>query len=351
MSHKCRVFVVGKLPQSDGHLDLKHNYGNKKANKRSQSPKGHDQEELPNKTEVSVQVDYKSRINKVFNFIDQNLDSKLPLNTISEIAFFSPFHFHRVFKTMTGETLNEFITRRRIEKSVLDLLHKKLSISEISHTYGFGENAAYTKAFKKYYGVSPTEFKRQNPNKFTRIRQLKSKNGQEYPDIDQYVCVIDNLKKWIKMNAKIEVKEMSRLNYSYISCIGSNELSGAFQKLMAWAIPKGLMNEQAKMMTIYHDSLKVTEEEKARLSACFILEKPVEVEGEIELSQMTAGKYIVGRFEIQLEDFEKSWTSLYLWMNENGYNKADKDSFEIYHNNFNEHPEKKAIVDFYVPIE
>lgn len=300
-----------------------------------------------------TQIDYKGRLNKVFEYIDQNLDSRLSLNAISEIAFFSPFHFHRVFKHLTGETLNEFVTRRKIEKSVLDLLHKDSSITEMSHRYGFGDAAAFSKAFRKYYGISPTEFKKQNPNKFSRIRPLISKIGQGYPDVDQYVCVIDNLKKWITMNAKTELKQMSALSYAYISCIGSQELAAAYQKLIAWAIPLGLMTNNVKMMTIYHDSLKVTEETRARLSACMILgkEKPVDLQGEIGYGATQPGKYLVGSFEVVLDDFEKSWASLYLFMNENGYQRADRDSFEIYHNNFNEHPEKKAIVDFYVPVQ
>ncbi len=300
----------------------------------------------------NIQEDYKTRISRVFRFIDSNLEADLSLNRVAEVAFFSPFHFHRIFKAMTGETLNEFVTRRRIEKSASEILHKTVSISKISHAYGFSDNSAFTKAFKKYYGVSPTEFKKQNPNKFTKIRQLNSKNGQDYPDLDKYVCIINNLKQWIKMNATIEVKNQPKLHYAYISCLGSQELPDAFQKLMSWAIPKGLMGSNAKLMTIYHDSLKVTAEEKARLSACFILNEPGSSnEGEIAFSEMAAGKYIVGSFEIKLEDFDTSWTSLYLWMNENGYERADRDSFEIYHNNFNEHPEKKAIVDFYIPVK
>ena len=90
---------------------------------------------------------------------------------------------------------------------------------------------------------------------------------------------------------------------------------------------------------------------KVRMSACIVLNKPVEVEGEIGLTSINAGKFIVGRFEIGLNEFEKSWTGLFLWMNENGYQKADENPFEIYHNNFNEHPERKAIVDFYIPVE
>jgi AraC family transcriptional regulator len=300
-------------------------------------------------TENKIHADYRNRLDRVFQFIDENLESKLLLSVVSKEAFFSPYHFHRIFKQLTKETLNEYINRRRIEKSVLDIIHKELSISEISHTYGFSDNSSYTKSFKKYYGISPTEFKSQNPNKFSKIKQLNSKIGQNYPDIDEYVCIINNLKKWIKMNTNIEVKLLPEQNHVYITCIGPNELPSAFQKLIGWAIPKGLMTKEAKLMTVYQDSLKVTEEEKARFRACFLIED--KVESEFEYASIPSGKYVVARFEIILDDFEKAWTGLYTWMDENEHERADGESFEIYHNNFNEHPEKKAIVDFHIPIK
>ncbi len=299
--------------------------------------------------ENRIQIDYRNRLNSVFQFIDENLDSKLSLSTVSEKAFFSPFHFHRIFKLLTGETLNEFVTRRRIEKSVLDILHKTKSISEISHTYGFSDISAYTKAFKKYYGVSPTGFKNQNPNKFSKIRQLNSKIGQRYPDLDEYVCIINNLKKWIEMNSNIEAKQLPEQNYIYITCIGPHELPIAFQKLINWAVSNGSMTKESKLMTVYQDSLKVTEEKKAIFRACFQIENGIK--SEFESAASPSGKYVVGKFEIALADFEKSWTGLYLWMSENNYERAEGESFEIYHNNFNEHPEKKAIVDFHIPIK
>ncbi len=302
-------------------------------------------------TDKEIQADYKNRINRVFEFIDKNLDSDLSLNTISEIAFFSPFHFHRIFKFITGETLNEYVTRRRIEKSAMDLLHNNNSTTEIAHKFGFSDNSSYSRAFKKYYGVSPTEFRKQNPNRLSKIRQLESKNGQEYPDHDKYICIINNLKNWIKMNAKIEIKEMPKMDLAYVSSIGPQNLESAYQKLMKWATPQNLMNEQAKMVTIYHDSFKITEPNKVRMSASILLNKTVEADGEIGQTSIEAGKFIVGSFEIGSNEFEKSWTGLFLWMNENGYKKADRNPFEIYQNNFNEHPERKAIVDFYIPIE
>ncbi len=300
---------------------------------------------------MDLQSDYNIRINTAFKYIDENLDTNLSLATVSEIAFFSPFHFHRVFKYITGETLNDYVTRLRIEKSAITLIHKNTSINEIAMTNGFNSNSSFTRAFKKYYGVSPTEFKKQNPNTFSKIRQLKSKNGQEYPNHDKYICIINTIKQWIIMNAKIEIKQLPKMDLAYVSCMGSENQAAAYQKLIQWATPQDLMSAQTKMITIYHDSYKVTEASKVRASACMLLNKPVTPAGEIELTTMEAGKCIIGNFEIELHEFEKSWTGLFIWMAENGYKKADKNPFEMFHNNFNEHPQKKAIVDLCIPIQ
>ncbi len=301
--------------------------------------------------ENPVYTDHQIRINRVFDHIESNLDADLPLAIIADIAYFSPFHFHRIFKAITGETLNEYITRRRIEKAALELLHKNVAVSEAGLKYGFNDNSSFTRAFKKFYGVSPTEFKKQNPNKFSKIRQLNSKNGQTYPDREQYLCALNKLKNWIQMNAKIEIREISQMELVGVPALGHNNIAAAYEKLIRWAGPQSLLNANTKMLTVYHDSFKVTEADKVRVEACMVLNQPVKPTGEVKLGTITKGKFIVGSFEIVLDDFEKSWTSLFIWMNENGYKKADRDIFELYHNNFNDHPEKKAIVDFYIPIK
>lgn len=302
-------------------------------------------------SEKELLSDYKSRLNRVFEFIDENLNSKLSLKEVAEVAYFSPYHFHRVFKYIVQETLNEYIIRRKIEKSALELLHTNASTTAVAHNYGYSDNSSFAKAFKKYYGISPTEFKKQNIYKHSKILQLESKNGQGFPNTEKYICFINNLKNWITMNAKIEVKKLPEMNLAYVTCIGSKSIEGAFNKLIKWATSLGLMNEKTKLVTIYHDSFKVTEAEKVRISASILLEEPIEPEGEVALTSIEAGKFIVGSFEIKLSEFEKSWTGLFLWMNENGYKKAEGNPFEIYYNNFNEHPQRKARVDFCIPVQ
>lgn len=298
-----------------------------------------------------LQEGYQIRINRVFEFIDANLEADLSLHTISEVAFFSPFHFHRVFKFVTGETLNEYITRQRIEKSAGDLLHTNMKAAEIAHKYGFGDGSSYSKTFKKYYGEGPAEFKKQNVFRHSKIRQLHRKNGQVYPDRERYICIIKNLKSWMKMNAKIEIRELPQMELAYVTCVGSKNLSAAYDKLMKWAISRSLVTDEAKLMTVYHDSFKFTEPEKVRMSASILINEAVEIDREIQRRKLGAGKFIVGRFEIGVEEFEKSWTGLFVWMNENGFVKANREPFEIYHNNFNEHSEGIVIVDFCIPIE
>ncbi|WP_207531928.1 AraC family transcriptional regulator [Desertivirga arenae] len=297
-----------------------------------------------------IKIDYQRRLNRVFEFIDENLNSDLSLSIVADVAFFSPYHFHRIFKSITGETLNDYVSRRKIEKAGADLLHTNLKSIEIAHKYGYADDASFSKAFKKFFGVSPTTFKKQNPNRHSKIRQLDSKTGQAYPDSDKYLCIINELKEWIKMNAKIEVREMPEMNLAYVSNIGPQNLADSFNKLVRWASPQGLLNGDTKMLTIYHDSFKVTEPSKVRMSACIVLTKSVDPSSEIGLASMDPGKCIVASLEIHLDEFEKSWQGLFVWMNENGYKKAERNPFEIYHNNFNEHPERKSIVDFCIPV-
>ena len=154
------------------------------------------------------------------------------------------------------------------------------------------------------------------------------------------------------MNTTITIKQVPELHFATLTVIGSQNLQPAFPMLMDWAGPKGLLAEpNFKMGTVFYDSFKVTAPEKIRMKICLLTAKAITSDREVEALTFAPQKCIVASFEIGTDEFEKSWTSLFMWMNENGYSKADKQPFEIYHNNFNEHPEKICIVDMYIPVK
>ncbi|WP_199769357.1 AraC family transcriptional regulator [Flavivirga eckloniae] len=286
-------------------------------------------------------------------YIDHNLDSELSLESISNIALYSPFHFHRVFKAVIGETLNAYIIRKRIEKAASVLMHKKqISITELSLQYGFNSNSSFTRAFKKFYGVSPSNFRKENPGKFSKISNVESKNGQENLVFEKYICNINNHLNWIKMNATIEIKNVPELKLASITHFGTEGVEHVFYRLIKWATSNGLMeNSENKIVRIFHDSFKITDPSKVRMSISILTNTPFTLEKDIHTEVIKKNKCIVGRFEITPNDFEKSWSSLFIWMNENGYKKAETNPFEIYHNDFRKHPENKCIVDLFIPIE
>lgn len=271
----------------------------------------------------------------------------MSLDKVAGKAHYSSFHFHRIFKAVIGETLHAYISRRRLEKSAIQLIaNRAVSVSELSAAFGFSSNSAFTKAFKKHYGMSPSAYR----NKNRSINLIDSKIGQKSLFTQAYICNINNHLNFIKMNASIEIQQVSELNFASITHIGIQGVEHAFERLISWAAPKGLMTKNAKLGRVFHDSFKITSPAKVRMSICIKMDTNFKQEGEITKVTLPKSKCIVGRFGINPMQFEQAWNSLFIWMNENEYKKSPENPFEIYHNDFREHPEQKLIADLYIPI-
>ncbi|MFN1218296.1 GyrI-like domain-containing protein [Chryseobacterium kwangjuense] len=228
-----------------------------------------------------------------------------------------------------------------------------MEIKDIYLDLGFSNHSVFSKTFKKYYGIAPSVFRNSAPETFHKIVQVQSKKGQMVPVFSQYICKVDNLLNWTKMNLKTEVKELPEMNLAAVMSLGIANVESSYNVLIDWAKKKQLFpREHVKMISVYHDSFKVTPPEKVIIHACMLLDEKLEkAEGLIFPETIAAGKFIVGSGEVTLEDFEQCWVALFLWMNEHHYSMRKAFPFEMYHSNFKEHPEGKMIVDFCIPVE
>ncbi len=295
------------------------------------------------------------RIHNAIQYIEENSTTKLLLEDVASKAHFSPFHFHRIFKTITKETFTGFITRKRLEKAVDLLLHKEnKTITEITFLSGFTDISSFSRAFKKFYGLSPKEFRSNAPSRFSKISQVKSKIGQIETRLEEYICNMENHIQYIESNArKLEIVTIKDIEVAYIPHIGPLEnLTQAFEKLIQWAYSRNLMNGKHQIMTIYHDSVKITPPEKLKASACISLNSSKVDTSDINIRTITAGKYLEANFELGLDEFSKAWEGLFVWIFNKGYKvNSDLDAFDIYHNDFNTHPEKKCNITMFIPIQ
>ena len=71
---------------------------------------------------------YASRIQRVVDYLAEHLDDPLELETLARVACFSPYHFHRIYRGLLGETVNDTVRRLRLQRAAIDLLEDKLSV-------------------------------------------------------------------------------------------------------------------------------------------------------------------------------------------------------------------------------
>lgn len=102
-----------------------------------------------------------SKLQKVIEYIEANLASKIGLNNLAQVAQISPSYFLRLFKQSTGATPHQYVTQRRVELGKRLLKQGKLPIIEIAMTCGFNSQSSFTKTFRRVVGITPKTYQKQ----------------------------------------------------------------------------------------------------------------------------------------------------------------------------------------------
>ena len=120
---------------------------------------------------------YLDSIRQGIDYIEDNLDKPISLSSISAHANMSHWHFQRIFKALTNETLKSYVRSRRIANSMDSLFDKERSILDVAIASGFESHESYTRAFQKLFGYSPSEY-RQRASQSLIIK--KARFDQDY---------------------------------------------------------------------------------------------------------------------------------------------------------------------------
>ena len=103
-------------------------------------------------------MDYIDLIQKTIDYIDENIHEEITVDMLARIAGFSTYHYYRVFSSMAGLSVMEYVTKRKLQYALYELNNGK-RIIDIAMNYGFETHAGFTKAFKRYFGYPPNLYR------------------------------------------------------------------------------------------------------------------------------------------------------------------------------------------------
>lgn len=121
---------------------------------------------------------YSKHVQEAIHYINENLTAQISLEVLADHVHFSPYHFHRLFLLYTGEAPMEYVRRLRLRSASRDLLSMEANIMELAAKYRFESQDGFCRAFKRYYGITPGEYRKLNISKksdnLKRIVEVKA---------------------------------------------------------------------------------------------------------------------------------------------------------------------------------
>jgi AraC family transcriptional regulator len=274
-------------------------------------------------------AEYDKRMHRVLAYIDMHLDQALDLATLADVANFSPFHFHRLFNAWMGDTLGDYLRRRRVEVGAQRLLlQPDLTVLAAALSVGFGSGEAFARAFKLRFDASPTEWRAQYSNLGQGQRNLnQTRLSQQSDDGAPLPPSLELIMKY-----QVTLADRPAVSVAYLRHVGPyGEAVGLFwqKEFHPWRHQHGLQNQAC--YGIGHDDPHVTEPAKCRYDAC--TEYPADFVPPRNMLTTTigGGKHAVMPFEGRSQDIGEAWTyMLRHWLPQSGYQMEHGPCFEHY---------------------
>jgi AraC family transcriptional regulator len=276
---------------------------------------------------------YRQRILTVQLHIQEHLDEELSLDRLARVAHFSPYHFHRLFRALVGETVTEYVRRLRLESAAVALKTGEKSVLEVALDAGYGTHEAFTRAFRQMFGVSPTQFRAGRNPLYT---------PQETEPMTTAAPTHD-----------VRTEDVPPRRVAFIRHVGPYGSAGpAFARLMPWAGRKGLLGPGTVVLGICHDDPEVTPADKIRFDCCVTVPDHVQPEGEVGVQTVEGGPYAVLRHVGPYDKLGAAYRWLYgTWLPTSGRELRHAPAYEVYVTSPQNTAPDKLVTDIYMPLE
>ena len=275
-------------------------------------------------------LDYSRRIERVIDHIGAHLDEPLDLERLAAVACFSPYHFHRIYRAVTGETVADALRRLRFNRAAGELVEGHPAVATVARRAGYGSVAAFARAFRSGYGIAPAAYRRQG-------RLVPPSPIPTATETAMY---------------DVSVRDLQPVRLAALRHTGSYlEIGTTFERLFAWAVGRGLMGPQTRAIGVYYDDPDGTPAHALRSDAGLAVGPDVALDDGLRIVEVPGGRHAVLHHQGPYAELNKAYRWLYReWLPKSGEQCADRPIFEEYLNNPRTLPPEQWLTDICLPL-
>lgn len=270
-------------------------------------------------------------------FIQANLDRDLSLEVLARRARLSPFHFHRLFRSVIGETVKQYTHRLRLERAANLLVVRDATILDVALDSGFGNHETFSRAFKKRFEVTPAEYRRWARGQLAQ-RSLTTRILDE--SFDQFEL------------SQTKVVHLAELHLAFIRHVGPYEQvpDTLWQDLAKWAKSNRLPPDPI-LLGVAQDSPGVTAPELLRFDAAMVVPQPFPAEGLVGHQVLAGGDFAVTTHVGHFRTLPQAYATIVeriIRMKDHGF--GGPPSIEIYRTTRVDAKHEMNHTDIYLPV-
>ena len=271
------------------------------------------------------------RLLRVLDHIHDNAGGDLSLDTLSDIAAMSRFHWHRVFRAMTGETMAQAVRRIRMHRASYLLVMTDTPQAQIAARVGMPNAASFRRLFAEQFSMTPAAFRKRG-----ELRPFTRNQPQE-----------------TRLMYPVTIRDQAPLRLAAVPYQGAyHEISRAFQKLSAVMASRDLFRNAGRMVGVFYDDPQSVAVPDLRSLAGFEITGSTAIADPLKDVTLAAGRHAVLTYKGPYAGLPAAYDQLFgIWLPASGEEPADAPSFEVYLNSPMDAAPEDLVTELHLPLK
>jgi AraC family transcriptional regulator len=296
---------------------------------------------------TTTRISHAKRIEKVLEQIRAHPGADLDLARLAEVAFMSPYHFHRVYVAMMGETVADTIRRQRLWGAAVALLSSAAPVERIARDASYTSTPAFVRAFRETYGVTPAQYRRHG--ELSAAMASQGMPRRPHPASPKGSTMFDLAHVTIQVQPEVRVLALEHLG-------DYQTISRSFEQLMAWAAGRNLLDQPMRCFALYYDDPASKPKEQLRAEACIAPAKSANLAAvadvKVRALSIPAGRCATYTFKGPYSELDKPYRWLYdTWLAQSGEELAFQPPYEEYLNDARSTPPPQLLTKICLPLK